>query len=145
MIQFIQNINGISLQHQNEIPLFEKTNIPPDFGDKLISRIYSDGSLYYLSIARDSDDSAISSGKWNFAATVTERGVKAIQEVLEKCCELESNTPKGGNIRGAVTWKIRCKSGIQELLIAGIPEGKYLVFTQIDLLINSNIKPFYSD
>jgi len=106
MIQFIQNINGIQPTHQNENPLFEKTNTPPDYGDSLISRLYSDGSLYYLSVSRNLDESAISSATWNFAATITEKGVKAIQEVLGKCCQIESNSPKGGKPKGAVIWKI---------------------------------------
>ncbi|NQU52324.1 MAG: hypothetical protein HQ522_07265, partial [Bacteroidetes bacterium] len=116
MIQFIQNNNDLKLNHQNETPLFEKINIPPDYGSRLVSRVYTDGSLYYLSQARESDSSMDMNESWNFISTVSASGINKIRKTLAKCCEIKSNVKPGGNIKGAVIWNIQCKNELHEIV-----------------------------
>ena len=139
MTQFIKNNNGLKHNHQNETPLFEKNNIPPDYGSRLVSRVYADGSLYYLSQARESDSSTDMDENWNFISTVSGSGINKIRKTLAKCCEMSSNIKSGGNIKGAVIWKIQCEKELMEIIIVGIPEEKYEIFDEIDNLISSNM------
>ncbi len=48
MKQFIDIKIGLKEEHLNMNPLFEKVYTPPGYGEEMISRIYGDGSLYYL-------------------------------------------------------------------------------------------------
>lgn len=144
MTSLIKNANGLKPHHPIELPLFEKTYLPPDYGDKLISRVYADGSLYYLTLPRLQEKSNPETEKWNFIATVTEKGISEINNVLKECCNVETEIAKGGNIRGSVIWKIIKGEIIHEVAIAGIPQGKTLLFKEIDRIIETNLKPFTS-
>lgn len=141
MTAFIQNINGLKLNHQDEIPLFEKTYIPPDYGSKLISRVYPDGSLYYLSLARETDNMDSISEKWNFISALTVKGKNEIRSLLEECCKMKSLIKNDGNVNGAIIWKVQCQSHIHEILFTGIPDGSYQFLQKIDDLISLNLQP----
>lgn len=140
MTSLIGNANGLKPHHLNELPLFEKTYLPPDYGDKLISRVYPDGSLYYLTQPRLQEKSNPETEKWNFIATVTQKGIAEIQKILEKCSEVDSEVVHGGNVRGAVIWKIVHFNHIHEVVIAGIPEGKFRIFQELDPIISTNLE-----
>lgn len=140
MPHLIKNIEGLKPQHQVEVPLFEKTYIPPSFGNHLVSRIYADGSLYYLSHSgnnglNDPDE------KWNYISSVSVKGVLGIRDILEKCCNLPIAASTSANASGAVTWKIPCEGRIQKIVLFGVPEGDLKIFNEIDLLVNKNIQP----
>lgn len=139
MPHLIKNTEGLKPHHQVENPLFEKTYVPPGFGNHLVSRLYADGSLYYLSHSgnnclNDPDE------KWNYISSVSEKGVTGIRAILEKCCELAETTPASANDAGAVIWKIPCEGKNHKIVIPGIPEGDLQIFHEIDLLINTNIQ-----
>lgn len=139
MTDFIQNITGLKPQHQQETPLFEKTYVPPVRGAKLVSRIYADGSLYYLS--RESHPETVESRDqhWNYISSVSEKGIVLIKNMLEIACGNTGEIPLSGNSMGAAVWKISCRNGITEMTIPGIPSGKFRIFTDIDEAVNSNI------
>jgi len=140
MPHLIKNTEGLKPQHQKEAPLFEKTYVPPSFGNHLVSRLYSDGSLYYLShtgnnCLNDPDE------KWNYISSVSEKGILEIRAILEKCCNLPIAASASANASGAVIWKIPREGQIQKIELFGVPEGDLKIFTEIDLLINTNIQP----
>ncbi|HCY41492.1 MAG TPA: hypothetical protein DHV48_09080 [Prolixibacteraceae bacterium] len=139
MTEFIQNTTGLKPQHQQEAPLFEKTYIPPQWGAKLVSRMYADGSLYYLS--RESHPETVESPDqhWNYISSVSEKGILLIKNMLEIGCGITDEIPLSGNSMGVVKWKIRHKNEIREIIIPGIPSGKFRIFTDIDEAVNSNI------
>jgi len=140
MPQFIKNIEGLKPHHQGKTPLFEKTYIPPSFGNHLVSRIYADGSLYYLSHSgneclNDPDE------KWNYISSISEKGVLGIRAILEKCCNLPIAASASANASGAVIWKIPREGQIQKIVLFGVPEGDLKIFHEIDLIVNTNIQP----
>ncbi len=136
----IKNIEGLKPQHLEETPLFEKTYIPPSFGNHLVSRVYADGSLYYLShtgnnCLNDPDE------KWNYISSVSEKGILGIRDILKKCSKLPIAASMSANAMGAFTWKIPREGHIQKIVLFGIPEGDLKIFAEIDILVNTNIQP----
>jgi hypothetical protein len=140
MSLLIKNTEGLKPQHQVEPPLFEKTYIPPSIGNHLVSRVYADGSLYYLSHSGNNclDDP---DEKWNYISSVSEKGVLGIRAILEKCCNLPIAVAASANSSGAVIWKIPQEGHIQKIAVFGVPEGNLKIFDEIDFLVNTNIQP----
>jgi hypothetical protein len=135
----VKNTEGLKPKHQGEAPLFEKTYIPPSFGNHLVSRVYADGSLYYLShtgnnCLNDPDE------KWNYISSVSEKGVFGIRVILERCSKLPMTASTSANASGAVIWKIPREGQIQKFVLFGVPEGDLKIFNEIDLLVNTNIQ-----
>jgi len=135
----VKNIEGLKPQHQEELPLFEKTYVPPSYGNHLVSRVYADGSLYYLS---HSGDNCLNDPdeKWNFISSVSEKGVFGIRAILEKCNNLPIASSSSANTSGAFIWKIPREGQIQKIVLFGLPEGELKIFNEIDLLVNTNIQ-----
>jgi len=136
----IKNTEGLKPQHQVEPPLFEKTYVPPSFGNHLVSRVYADGSLYYLSHSGNNglDDP---DEKWNYISSVSEKGILGIRNILENCDNLAIAASTSANDSGAVIWKIPCKGRIRKFVIFGVPDGDLNILHEIDLLVNTNIQP----
>lgn len=135
----VKNIQGLKPKHQEELPLFEKAYVPPSFGNHLVSRVYADGSLYYLSHSgnnclNDPDE------KWNYISSLSEKGVFGICAILEKCSNLPIAASTSANASGAVIWKIPHEGQIQKIILFGVPEGDLKIFNEIDLLVNTNIQ-----
>lgn len=141
MTKFIKNNKGLKPNHQQEDPLFEKIYFPSGTGDKLVSRVYSDGSLYYLT-HRGKEEKPEEA--WNLISFISEKGMSGIREKLAKCCTLRPLTPKG-NAMGAVVWLFPCANQIREHIITGIPEHEDLIFQEIDFLVNTNIQTIPQD
>jgi hypothetical protein len=141
MPQLIKNIEGLKPQHQVEIPLFEKTYVPPSFGNHLVSRVYADGSLYYLSHSGENTCLNDPDEKWNYISSVSEKGVLGIRAIFDKCHNLPIAASTSANASGAVIWKIPCKGQIMKIVLYGIPEGDLKIFNDIDFLVNTNIQP----
>jgi len=145
MPHLIKTIMGLKPQHRLEFPLFEKTYIPSDHGDHLVSRLYADGSLYYLSQAKtncvNSEDE-----KWNFISTISEKGIAEILSVLEKCRETAIPEQPDGNNPGSIIWKFAKNNGqILKMTIPVIHGVELKIFDEIEVLINSNIQPIPRD
>lgn len=140
MPHLIKTIEGLKPQHRLEFPLFEKTYIPSAYGDQLVSRLYADGSLYYLSHAKtnclNNEDE-----KWNFISTISEKGIAGILLVLEKCKKTAIPEQLEGNNSGAIIWKFPDNGQILRMTIPVILEGELKIFNEIDLLMNTNIQP----
>ncbi|BBE17114.1 hypothetical protein AQPE_1263 [Aquipluma nitroreducens] len=136
----VKNTKGLKPQHQAEAPLFEKTYVPPSFGNHLVSRVYADGSLYYLSHSGESSCLNDADEKWNYISSVSEKGVLGIRVILEKCRNLPIAASTSANASGAVIWKIPLEGRIQKIEVFGVPEGDLKIFNEIDLLVNTNIQ-----
>lgn len=140
MPHLIKTIEGLKPQHRLEFPLFEKTYIPSGYGDQLVSRLYADGSLYYLSHAKtnclNNEDE-----KWNFISTISEKGIAGILLVLEKCKKTAIPEQLEGNNSGAIIWKFPDNEQILKMTIPVIQEGEIKIFDEIEVIMNSNIQP----
>ncbi|MEN8115379.1 MAG: hypothetical protein ABFS16_00250 [Bacteroidota bacterium] len=135
MSQFIQNNIGLKEQHKNQNPLFEKTYIPPDYGERLISRVYPDGCLYYLN----------TNDNWNYISILKNEGLEDLKVVLIECCKVKNEIKADGNLKGVVIWKLQCESQINEIIIAGIPSVEYNLFQKIDDIINTKLQTIQKD
>jgi hypothetical protein len=135
---FLQISAGLKAAHRQEAPLFEKTYVPPREGARLISRVYADGSLYYLSQARDPGGADDADKKWNGISTLTDKGLVDLREALEACCKTEGNPRLDA---GTVVWKISCAGQIHEVVIAGVPEGNEKRFERVDAILNTSLRP----
>lgn len=138
MAEYIKNINGLETKHNKQEPLFEKVYTPPEYGDKLVSRIYNDGSLYYLSQPRESNETLVKEEDWAFIGTVSETGINKIKEKLKKVCGFERIIENQGIRVGEYIWKTRCGLEIIEIMVYGVPEGKYAIFNEISDVINND-------
>lgn len=140
MPHLIITIKGLKPQHRLEFPLFEKTYIPSDYGDQLVSRLYADGSLYYLSHTKtnclNNEDE-----KWNFISTISEKGIAEILSVLEKCKKITIPEQIAGANSGAIIWKFPDNGQILKMTIPVIQEGELKIFNEIEIIMNSNIQP----
>lgn len=139
MTELLEYTTGLKLHHQKENPLFEKTYIPPLRGAKLVSRVYADGSLYYLSRENHPETMESPDLHWNYISLVSGKGMELIKNMLGIGCGINDQIPSSGNSMGAVMWKISCENGIREMIIPGIPSGKYRIFLDIDEAVNANI------
>lgn len=136
----VKNIEGLKPQHQAEVPLFEKTYVPPSFGNHLVSRVYADGSLYYLSHSGENHCLNNPDEKWNYISSVSEKGVIGIRAILAKCSNLPIAASTSANASGAVIWKIPREGHIQKIVLFGVPEGESKIFNEIDFLVNTQIQ-----
>ena len=139
MNQFLTVTKGLKDTHQEEFPLFEKTYVPPGMGNRHISRLYADGSLYYL-ISSISHENSDEPDRWNYISAVTERGMEGIRNLLASVCQLKINRNFSANNMGAIIWKVICDNQVKEFIIAGLPEKDNQIFTDIDTLINFNMQ-----
>ena len=145
MTQLISTIEGLKPRHQQEFPLFEKTYIPPSYGNPLVSRIYADGSLYYLSQTVNVENDSEAGKKWKFISAVTEKGLVQLKTLLTEAFKLENKNPPSGNSMGSCIWKMVRDNQIKETIVLGIPAGSYKIFDEIDSAINFNIQPVASE
>ncbi len=135
-----KNIEGLKTKHQAELPLFEKTYIPPSYGDHLLSRVYADGSLYYLSHSGENHCLNDPDERWNYISSISEKGVLGIRALLDKCGNLPIAASMSANASGAFTWKIPREDHIQRIVLFGLPDEDLKIFDEIDLLVNTNIQ-----
>ena len=136
MKQFIQNAAGIKSLHKDKLPVFEKNYIPPDYGDQLISRLYDDGSLYYLNLSRDKNESQIKEESWNFIISISSESVNAIQNKIKTICERGTFEVPATSNKGEFDWKVNCNSEILHFHFWGLPQGQELIFSEIDEIVN---------
>jgi hypothetical protein len=129
---------GLTPAHRHEAPLFEKTYVPPRQGARLVSRVYADGSLYYLSQAREPGGADDADKTWNAISRLTDKGLSDLREALEACCKIESNPRLDA---GTVVWKVSCAGRIHEVVVSGVPEGNEKRFDRVDAILNTSLRP----
>ncbi len=140
MNQFIKIKKGLKEEHLNMSPLFEKVYTPPGYGEDMISRLYRDGSLYYLIDNEDAYEETIVNDIWGYVSKIQSEGVELITSLLEKCCETVFVQKEEGNLPGVTKWKFFCGDKIKEVVIRGLPVGNEKLFTEIDNLISTKIE-----
>jgi len=129
-------------EHENLNPLYEKSYFPPDYGSKQVSRLYADGSLYYLTHVDKSNEDE---GKWGFISTVKNAGLQKIKAILSKSKRLKSDDIKSGKVKGIIIWKIPVNNKIFEIATTIIPESKLKILGEINNLVNNNLNTIPSD
>lgn len=139
MNQFIDIKKGLKEEHQNARPLFEKVYTPPGYGNDMISRLYNDGSLYYLVSDPNFPKKYVQESAWRYISNVDTEGIISIKNLLKKCCEIDFQEKAPGNLPGLVTWKFFCDNKIKQVDIKGIPKGDEKYFDKIDNLVSTHI------
>lgn len=129
-------------EHENLNPLYEKNYFPPDYGLKQVSRLYGDGSLYFLSQLEDSNENE---GKWGFISTVKNAGLQKIKSILRKANRLKSDEIKSGTVKGIIIWKIPANNEVIEITTTIIPDSKLTFLSEINNLVNNNLNTIPSD
>ena len=134
-----ETTTGLQKEHKNQFPIFEKKYTPPGGGKELVSRLYKDGSLYYLTDNKDEKDTGNFKPAWGFISSVYPEGVKQIEKKLSDLCNQTLKQKDKGNAPGATSWKYFCDGKLTEIIVRGIPENEENVFLEIDQLISSNM------
>jgi hypothetical protein len=137
MTHFIENKKGLKDKHKEEDPLFEKKYLLSEDGKKMVSRLYRDGSLYYLTDKKDVSGGEKIKSSWNCVSTVHEEGARMVKDKLQECCQTDFSTKDEENYPGATSWRFLCGDKFREIIIKGTPEGKEQIFSEIDYLISS--------
>ncbi|MBN2635899.1 MAG: hypothetical protein JXR61_06490 [Prolixibacteraceae bacterium] len=139
MNQFIDIKKGLKEDHLSASPLFEKIYTPPGYGNDMISRLYNDGSLYYLVSTPGSSNNSEHDSSWGYVSSIDNEGVMKIVDLLKQCCEIDFNEKAPGNLPGLVKWKFLCYDTIKQVDVKGIPDGDEKLFNKIDYLVSTHI------
>jgi len=130
MSELYKNNKGLKEKHKKEQPLFEKTYTPPSYGDKMVSRLYRDGSLYFLSPQKT----------WAVISVLTSEGLDEMNIVLAKCYQLKTRHVRDGNIQGSVSWKLFPENEMKEIFVVGIPDKGFDAFQKINHILNTKMQ-----
>lgn len=141
MPEFLAISTGLKDQHQKEKPLFEKLYFAPRSNSGLISRLYNDGSLYYLT---ENKLDKTTGQFWIYISSVSEKGIILIQSIIESFLKHSVEMPDSGNTSGSVIWRFYFGATVQETKVMGIPAGTYRILTEIDDAVNANIKKIFN-
>lgn len=137
MVKLIKNTEGLKPQHITEIPLFEKVYMPLEFGDKLISRVYNDGSLYYLTQARDDFDYVVTGEEWNYIGCLSEKGIKEIELKINTICKNIPQVSLQNQTIYEICWKLNCNGEMREFVILDVSNDPNEMFDEITEIVNS--------
>ncbi len=134
-IQFIETTEGLKAEHKNISPLLEKVFCPPQSITCETSRVYPDGSLYFLM-----EDEA---GKqmWGLLTTVKPAGLKQLEDLFDACCAIKTPPDANQNDLGSTIYRFNSSKCQKEVLIRGISYGKYEELMEVTNIINGNLMP----
>lgn len=136
MIQLIQNTDGLKSLHKAQLPLFEKIYMPPEYGDKLVSRVYHDGSLYYLTQPRTEVGYVVKDQKWAFIGLLSEKGIKEIKLKIDTICKKSRQVQLQNLINYELVWRLNCGQGICEFGIVDDSDNQNQIFDEITEIVN---------
>lgn len=140
MVKLIKNTDGLKPQHISEMPLFEKVYTPLEYGDKLISRVYNDGSLYYLTQDREDFEYVVKGEKWNFIGYLSEKGIREIKLKIDAICKNILPISLQNNAFYELRWKLNCKGEMHEFVISDVSDEQNEMFDEITEIVNSEQK-----
>jgi hypothetical protein len=144
MINFINLIKGLKIEHIEQVPLFERLYTPYRFGKIQVTRVYPDGSFYLLSIPREGDIDATTS-RWYFISTLKSEGVIELNALLKSCLNNKANEIKNQKSLGFNIWRIACGNDIFELIENLTPSDDDSVFKRIKHVLNTKMKKIPKD
>lgn len=124
---------GLAVQHAEATPLLERISCPPSSGC-LTSRVYRDGTLYYL--VKPGDEAP---PRWNRIARLSESGVASLEKLYASLCGKED--PVLGNDSGSDRHRVHVPGCTQEFVVTGIPAGGLAPIQQANELINTSVIP----
>ena len=139
MDQFIEIKKGLKEEHININPLFEKVYMPPGYGEDMISRLYNDGSLYYLIKDSNPSENEKQDSSWGYISYIEEEGMNMILILIERCCEINFREKMQGNLPGLIRWKLLCNNRIKQVDVRGIPSGDEKLLAEIDDIVSTRI------
>lgn len=137
MVKLIKNTDGLKPQHMSEIPLFEKIYMPLEYGDKLISRVYNDGSLYYLTQDREDSEYFVKGEEWDFIGCLSEKGIKEIELKIDAICKNIPQVTLQNHAVFELHWKLNCKDEMREFVISDVSDDQNEMFDEITEIVNS--------
>jgi len=132
-VQWMTAKDGLSGEHQGATPMLERTSCPPR-ASCLTSRVYRDGTLYYLKEASDAGPA-----RWNRIAQLTTAGVQSLEKLYASLCGKED--PVLGNDVGSDRHRVSVPGCTHEFVVTGIPSGELAPIQQATELINSSVIP----
>jgi hypothetical protein len=137
MVILIKNTDGLKPQHISEMPLFEKVYTPLEYGDKLVSRVYNDGSLYYLTQDRENFEYVVKGEEWKFIGYLSEKGIKEIKLKIDAICKNILPISLQNNAFYELHWKMNCKGEMHEFVISDVSHDQNEMFDEITEIVNS--------
>lgn len=137
MKQFIENNTGLKDKHKKEEPLFEKKYVHPGSNKEMVSRLYGDGSLYYLTDPKEVSRGENIRAAWNLVSSVHDEGAQLVRGKLEQCCQKDFSENRGEVEPGSTSWKFYCGDDLREVIIKESQEGEAKRFTEVDQIISS--------
>jgi hypothetical protein len=127
-------VDGLLPQHRGEAPIVEKVSCPPR-SDCLTSRVYRDGTLYYLVDAGGTEPSK----RWRMIARITPQGVESLEKLYASLCGKVD--PVLGNDAGSELHRVTVPGCTQEFVVTGIPSGGLARIGEANDIINRSVIP----
>lgn len=124
---------GLSAQHAAATPVLERISCPPR-SNCLTSRVYRDGTLYYLLEPADA-----APPRWNRIARMSSDGVQKLEKLYASLCGKED--PVLGNDSGSDHHRVSVPGCTAEFVVTGIPAGELAPIQQVTEIINTSIIP----
>lgn len=112
----------------------EKVNCPPR-SMCLTSRVYRDGTLYYL-VAVKGAEAAV---RWNPIGRLSSEGVESLDKLYASLCGQVD--PVMANDTGSELHRVNVPGCAQEFVVTGIPSGNLARIREATDIINRSIQP----
>ena len=125
---------GLRTEHTTGAPLVEMVSCAPG-GVCLTSRVYRDGTLYYL--AEEPGGGAPT--RWNPIAQLTAEGTQSLEDLYVELCG--RTDPVLGNDAGSVLHRVTSPGCTQEFVVTGVPEGDLARISEATDIINRSVRP----
>lgn len=132
-VQLMTIVEGLSPKHLGGPPILERISCPPR-ANCLTSRVYRDGTLYYLM-----DPSDAAPPRWNRIARLSPAGIESLEKLYVSVCGKED--PVLGNDAGSDRHRVNVPGCTQEFVITGIPAGGLAPLQGATDIINKSVIP----
>jgi hypothetical protein len=127
-------VDGLTPLHLREPPVVERVSCPPQ-ASCLTSRVYGDGTLYYLVGSED----AATTRRWNRIGQLTPEGVRKLQELYASLCGQVD--PVLANDAGSDRHRVSVPGCNSELTVTGLPSGGLAPIAQVDDILARSMRP----
>jgi hypothetical protein len=132
-LQLTPATDGLPQQHLRETPLLERLSCPPR-ADCHTSRVYRDGTLYYLAEAKDAGTAT----RWTWIGMLSPEGVQSLERLyVSLCAEVD---PVLGNDAGSDVHRVTVPGCTREFVITGIASGGLAPIEQATNIINGSMQ-----
>jgi hypothetical protein len=135
-VQFLTISSGLTENHQTVSPILEKTLYYPKNTNRLVARVYEDGTLYYLVEKEPTNPN------WVKISMLSTIGIEKLIATIAKCCQKKQKDIEfKANNMGSINWKLRKNSAaIVEFSVPISNDAQFSDFNELDIIINSYIQ-----